>query len=124
MADGLIGRTGILAVFLFATFLPAQGQAASSGPASAPEAGLRRFELGGQVTDMRVGSCFGEGIPCLTPQFGLGVGASLNLNQHFAIDSSYSILPRQDPIRQGASFFKSTRRVGTPRSSWLAPEQR
>lgn len=49
---------------------------------------------------MQVGGCDG-GRDCTTPQFGLGVGASLNLNQHLAIDSSYTILLRYDNLRRG-----------------------
>jgi Outer membrane protein beta-barrel domain len=52
---------------------------------------LNRFEVGGQVADIRTG-CIGQK-NCSFPSFGLGTGASINLNQHFAIDSNFNITP-------------------------------
>jgi len=88
-------RTRALAVLLvFASALLAQDKAVSSAPVS-PGASLRRFEIGGQAADMRLGGCFG--VPhCTTPQFGLGASAALNLDSHFAIASSFNFLPRTD----------------------------
>lgn len=50
---------------------------------------------------MRLGGCIGER-DCPTPQFGLGAGAALNINQHFAIDSSFNLLPGYDNLRSYA----------------------
>jgi hypothetical protein len=88
-------RTSAFFVLLLsATALLAQDHAVSSTPAS-PEANMRRFEIGGQAADLRLGGCFG--LPhCTTPQFGLGAGSALNLNPHFAISSSVNLLPRND----------------------------
>lgn len=88
-------RSATLAVLLVsAAPLLAQDHAVSSERAS-PEASIRRFEVGGQAADVRLGGCFG--LPhCTTPQFGLGAGASLNLDSHFAIESSFNFLPRTD----------------------------
>ncbi len=41
---------------------------------------------------MRTGGCF-QAPRCNTPQFGLGPGATLNLNSHFALDANFNILP-------------------------------
>ena len=86
-----------LAILLPAFCLFGQAQNGSSAAPSAPDTSLRRFEVGGQATDMRLGGCFGEK-GCLTPQFGLGAGVALNISQHFAIDSSFNLLPSNDTI--------------------------
>jgi hypothetical protein len=82
-------------------FLRGQDQAVSPAAGIPADTGLRRFEIGVQTTDMRVGSCVGEAVPCRTPHFGLGAGAALNLNQHLAIDSIYTLLPTYDHLRTG-----------------------
>jgi hypothetical protein len=55
------------------------------------DASLRRLEVGGQVADIRTG-CIGQP-HCSLPSFGLGAGASLNLNPHFAVDANYNKTP-------------------------------
>jgi hypothetical protein len=52
---------------------------------------MRRFEFGGQVADIRTG-CIGR-IDCHIPSFGLGTGATLNLNAHFALDTTVDVSP-------------------------------
>jgi hypothetical protein len=52
---------------------------------------LSRFEIGGQVADIRT-DCIGQK-NCSLPSFAVGTGASMNLNQHFAIDSTFNITP-------------------------------
>ena len=69
------------------------GQDLAPVPPQSAGAAVSRFELGGQVIDMRTGGCF-QFPRCDTPQFGLGAGAAFNLNSHFALDSGFNILPR------------------------------
>jgi hypothetical protein len=82
-------------------FLLGQDHAASSAAGGPADSGLRRFEIGGQATDMGVGNCFGAAVHCGTPHYGLGAGATLNLSQHLAIDSTYNLLPTYDKFRTG-----------------------
>jgi hypothetical protein len=56
------------------------------------DTGLRRFEIGGQVADIRTG-CIGQVGYCPLPSFALGPGAALNLNQHFALDANFNVTP-------------------------------
>lgn len=82
-------------VLLSVRSLAAQNSPAQALASAPRDNSLRRFEIGGLVTDMRLGGCFG--LPgCTTPQFGLGAGASFNLNQHFSLDSSFAFLPGND----------------------------
>jgi len=69
-----------------------QKNASPAAASPTPAANIRRFELGGQVIDMRTGGCF-QYPRCDTPQFGLGATATLNLNSHFALDSNFNVLP-------------------------------
>jgi hypothetical protein len=76
-------RLGLFAIFLAVSVPLLFGQEHG--------AYLNRFEIGGQVADIRTG-CIGQ-TNCLYPSFGVGTGASMNLNQHFAIDSNFNITP-------------------------------
>jgi hypothetical protein len=67
----------------------AHGQNARVPPTA--DTGLQRFEVGVQTADIRTG-CIGQR-RCYLPSFGLGVGGTLNLSQHFALDSNYLITP-------------------------------
>jgi hypothetical protein len=82
----------LCAVQVFSPLLWGQVNAVPAVAPPTPATDIRRFELGGQAIDMRTGGCF-QFPQCNTPQFGLGVGATLNLNSHFAIDSNFNILP-------------------------------
>lgn len=53
---------------------------------------VRRFEVGGQVADIRTG-CIGQVGYCSLPSFAIGPGAALNLNQHFALDANFNVTP-------------------------------
>jgi hypothetical protein len=76
-------RLGLFAIFLAVSIPSLFGQEHG--------AHLNRFEIGGQVADIRTG-CIGQK-NCLYPSFGVGTGASINLTQHFAIDSTFNITP-------------------------------
>ncbi len=73
-------------VIWFATGLFGQGQAVSPS-APVPDTSLRRFEVGGQTAFIGLKNCGFEQAGC--DQFARGAGAALNLNRHFAIDSSF-----------------------------------
>lgn len=77
--------------FIFLPFVYAQSPAVSASVARSDDTGLRRFELGGQVADIRAG-CSTSTV-CLYPQFGLGIGGALTINQHFALDANWNITP-------------------------------
>ncbi|HSY70158.1 MAG TPA: hypothetical protein VK813_16025, partial [Edaphobacter sp.] len=86
-------RASLFGIFLFVTSVRlclGQNQVASSG-IGPPETGIRRFELGGQVADIRT-VCIGRS-NCNIPSFGIGAGATLNLNAHFALDTTVNISP-------------------------------
>lgn len=65
--------------------------------------GLRRFEAGLHVGDLHLGQApnFCATGWCVTPQFTLGADFAFNVNQHFAIDSSWSMMPGNDPFPYG-----------------------
>jgi hypothetical protein len=86
------------ALLLCAPLLRAPLLRAQSGPVPAtpqpatspsPDQGLRRFELGGQIADMRTVCSSNYG--CIEPAFGLGPGAAINLNRHFSIDAMMNV---------------------------------
>jgi hypothetical protein len=81
-------RPVTLSLILAVTQL-AHGQNARIPPTA--DTGLQRFELGFQTADMRTG-CIGRR-GCNLPSFGLGVGGSLNLTQHFAVDANFLRTP-------------------------------
>jgi hypothetical protein len=62
---------------------------AQSGPVL--DTSLRRFEVGGQIADIRTG-CIGLR-DCYLPSFGVGLGAAMNLNEHFALDANVNVTP-------------------------------
>ena len=89
--------------FLLIAFVPfAGGQSPSSQViiAEGSDASLRRFEVGGQVADIRTG-CIGQP-RCSLPSFGLGAGASLNLNSHFVVDANFNVTPESST---GATYL-------------------
>lgn len=68
-------------------------------PTSAPSpasAGLPRYEAGLQIADIRTG-CIGSR-DCYLPSFGLGIGGTLNLNPHFALDANYLTTPASSSV--------------------------
>src|SRR5580658_6772615 len=81
----------ICALQALSPFAWSQNNPASAAAPPTPAASIRRFELGGQVIDMRTGGCF-QFPPCNTPRFGLGVGAPLTLTSLFALDSNFNVL--------------------------------
>jgi|CZKF01.1.fsa_nt_gi hypothetical protein len=81
----------LVVLFLFsscADFLHGQDQAHPVPPVNAPDAMVRRFEIGGQFTDLTLG---GPG-QFDVPKFAIGPGFAFNLNRHLALDASYSIM--------------------------------
>jgi hypothetical protein len=75
-----------LAAILSATGLYGQRQAVLPS-ASVPDTSIRLFEVGGQTATIGLKNCGWAQKGC--DQFGGGAGVVLNLNQHFAIDSSF-----------------------------------
>lgn len=69
-----------------AGFLHGQTQRSSSNGATGNS--VRRFEIGGQFTDLTLG----EPGQIDLPKFALGPGVAFNLNRHLALDSSYSVM--------------------------------
>ena len=72
-----------------ATVLCGQSQTLPPGAASS-DTNLRQFEVGAQTNLLGLNDCFGLKW-CY--QWGKGAGVAINLNQHFAIDSSFEIMP-------------------------------
>jgi len=61
---------------------------AQSPTAAAPDASVRRFEIGGQFTDLILGTQGENGVP----KFAFGPTFAFNLNRHFALDASYVVM--------------------------------
>jgi hypothetical protein len=99
--------------FWLAFALPVWAEDAVSPANSAhlPATGLRRFELGVETADVRTG-CIGSNL-CYLPSFALGLGGSMNLNQHFALDANFLITP------QTSAFDSSTNNSGGRASELL-----
>ena len=77
---------------------------------------IRRFEIGGQATDLRLGTCFGfKG--CSTPQFGLGPAVAFNINPSFALDGELNLLTGVDNV---PSYFDDGSITGGRVSELLA----
>lgn len=58
---------------------------------SAPDTSLRRFEIGGQASDLHSN----VGCPlCPRPEFSLGATAAWNVNQYLSVESRFNITPR------------------------------
>jgi hypothetical protein len=72
--------------------MPGQAKPGQESPGqeipSAPDAGLRRFELGGQIADIRTACPNGS---CIEPAFAMGPGAAWNLNRLLALDAEVNI---------------------------------
>jgi hypothetical protein len=67
-----------------------------------PDFGLRRFEIGGQISDIRLFPC-DESKFCPTPQLALGPTFSWNISPHFAVGSTASFFTSVDKS-QGVSI--------------------
>jgi hypothetical protein len=66
-----------------------RAQSAASTVQEPTDTGIRRFEIGGTVADIRTG-CIG--LPyCYLPSFSVGAGAALNLNRRFAVDTNINV---------------------------------
>jgi hypothetical protein len=53
--------------------------------------GVRRFEIGGQFTDTKLGQCNYQ--ECLSEvQYAMGSGIALNLNRHLALEGLYNVM--------------------------------
>jgi hypothetical protein len=69
------------------------GQTHVASPATEQtDTGIRRFEFGGQVADIRT-ICIGRVSPCYVPSFGLGGGVTANLNANVALDTTVNVTP-------------------------------
>ncbi len=76
------------AVFFLAAILSAAVCCAQSPSAAVPDASVRRFEIGGQFTDLILGTQ-GEST---VPKFAFGPTFAFNLNRHLAFDASYLVM--------------------------------
>lgn len=85
----------VMACAAFAAYGGAQAQpdAPAAAQSSAGVQDLRRFEVGLNFADIRTDCVPSAG--CGLPQFGLGAGASYNLNAHFAIDGDFAVTPTE-----------------------------
>jgi hypothetical protein len=91
---GIVRLASVFGIFVLAIAGPlglGQTQVASTATEQT-NTGIRRFELGGQVTDIRT-ICIGHIGICRVPSFGLGAGVTANLNAHFALDTTVNITP-------------------------------
>lgn len=80
------GRTRIIPLlWTFALSLQSHSQTAAANNAS-PDTGIRRFELGLNLADIRTGCIGNRG--CALPSFGLGVSGAYNLTPRFAIEAN------------------------------------
>ncbi len=96
-------RGPLFLLILSVSALHAQDHAVS--PSLQPlDTSVRRFEIGGQLADIRTG-CIGQD-NCHLPSVGLGLGATLNLNQHFALDANANVTPGSS---NGATQFSGGR---------------
>jgi hypothetical protein len=94
----MVRLVSLVALFLLsscADFLHGQDQAQRVSQVNAPDTTVRRFEIGGQFTDLTLGSQYQINVP----KFAFGPGVAFNLNRHLALDASYSIMnhPANDP---------------------------
>lgn len=87
------------------------GQGAPVPPA--PDTGLRRFELGGQIADIRT-VCPSPG-SCVEPAFALGPGGAINLDRHFAIDAALNITTSTSTEFSGVEGGRGTEFLVGPR---------
>ncbi|MFZ0337245.1 MAG: hypothetical protein WAL45_04380 [Terracidiphilus sp.] len=72
----------------YAVALHSQIQAQQASPVNVPDSNVRRFEIGGQFTDLILGESNEYGVP----KFAFGPTAGFNLNRHLALDSSYVLM--------------------------------
>ncbi len=88
-------------LMLLCTPLSAQSSNTAAVARQESDNSLRRFEIGGEATNMRLSSCLENSNHCPVPQYGLGAGFTVNVNQYLAVDSSLDALPGYDNFRQG-----------------------
>jgi hypothetical protein len=86
---------------IFSHFLSGQQSATVPIGVNAVDGGLRRFEVGGGISDIRTG-CIGRKT-CYLPSFGLGIGAAMNLNRHFALDANWNMTPSSSSATSNVS---------------------
>jgi hypothetical protein len=69
--------------------------AVSSNAFAPNETGIRRFEVGGQATDLNLGDCniFSH---CEVPQMAVGSRVAFNVNRYLAIDAALNVLTTFD----------------------------
>jgi hypothetical protein len=95
----------ILSVLFFTACLPfvyAQDHSISAAGTLSGDVSLSRFELGGQVANIRTGCS--PTLGCINfPQFGLGLGGIVNVNQHFAIDGNWNVTPNVSSAESGVT---------------------
>jgi hypothetical protein len=58
-------------------------------PVNAADSAVRRFEIGGQFTDLTLGT---PGQSPGGPKFAIGPGVAFNLKRHLALEASYSVM--------------------------------
>jgi hypothetical protein len=79
-------------LFASSAFLLSQNQAERNPSSDTPDDAVRRFEIGGQFSDLTLGY-HGE---TNVPKFALGPEFAFNLNRHLALDASWSVMhPRR-----------------------------
>lgn len=94
----LFGFAGLLAIFLLTPLLFGQDRAAWTAD-SPPDTSVRRFEIGGQTSYVGLFGCEWGQKDC--DHFGKGAGIALNLNRHFALDSSFVTMRSMPPTTVG-----------------------
>jgi hypothetical protein len=97
----ILARPGRVAQLLCigSLFLPASTAAPGQDALpDAPSASVRRFELGGQLTDIQLAHCYHVTLGCLlpVPQLAGGPAAALSLNTHLAVDAIYNVFTTYD----------------------------
>jgi hypothetical protein len=96
-----------------ARVLQAQSDPVLSNPSPEADTGLRRFELGGQIADMRT-ACTSTG-SCIEPAFALGPGGVINLNRRFSIDAALNITTGSGTEYSGVEGGRGTEFLMGPR---------
>ena len=88
-----------LFILLFAATFYGQNPpgAVASNPAAPKETSIRRFEVGGQATDVNLGNCSGFS-NCPEPQLALGAGGAFNVNRYLAVDVDVNVLTALDTM--------------------------
>lgn len=84
----LVRLVVLFLLFACVGFLQGQGRAQRALSEDAPDGTVRRFEIGGQFTDLTLGTPGQLDVP----KFAIGPGITFNLNRHLALDASYSMM--------------------------------